>query len=284
MKPIFGAGPSLQLRLMLAVLISLSLMVADRNLPQVGQFKFYLSTLVSPLQYLANAPQEMVDWALEHLKSRQQLIRENQNLREQALLDSAHLQQFAQLKQENQRLRQLLGSSERSAVRKMVAEVFSVNSDQYSLQVVIDKGSFDGVYLGQPVLDHRGVVGQVDEVGSTTSRVILIGDSLHSIPVRIHRNDVRAVLTGTGEVDSLVLQYVAHSTDIQVGDLLISSGLGGRFPEGYPVAKVTYVERDESFPFAQVTAKPIAELDRLRYLLLLWPKEGDQPLTEEVAP
>ncbi|GAA5218983.1 rod shape-determining protein MreC [Corallincola platygyrae] len=280
MKPIFGRGPSLQLRLVIAVLLSLSLMAADKSLPQVSQFKFYLSTLVSPLQYLANAPQSALTWAVEHLKSRQKLIEENSKLREQALIDSAELQLLAQLTQENLRLRQLLGSSERSSVRKMVAEVFSVNSDQYSLQVVIDKGSFDGAYVGQPVLDHNGVVGQVDEVGSTTSRVILIGDSVHSIPVRIHRNDVRAIVTGTGEVDKLVLQYVAHSTDIRIGDLLISSGLGGRFPEGYPVARVTSVVRDESFPFAQVTARPIAELDRLRYLLLLWPNAIDQPLSE----
>ncbi|RCU49839.1 rod shape-determining protein MreC [Corallincola holothuriorum] len=283
MKPIFGSGPSLQLRLVIAVCLSLALMIADRSLPQVGQFKFYLSTLVSPLQYLANAPQGALDWAIDHVKSRRQLIAENQALREQALLDSGQLQQFAQLKQENERLRALLGSSKRSTVRKMVAEVFAVNSDRYSLQVVIDKGSFDGVYVGQPVLDHEGVVGQIEDVGSTTSRVILIGDSLHSIPVRVHRNDVRAVLNGTGEVDKLALQYVAHSTDVRIGDLLISSGLGGRFPEGYPVAKVTSVESDESFPFAQVTARPIAELDRLRYLLLLWPDADDQPWTKGAA-
>ncbi|MBP7546865.1 MAG: rod shape-determining protein MreC, partial [Corallincola sp.] len=142
-------------------------------------------------------------------------------------------------------------------------------------------GRFDGVYEGQPVLDERGIVGQVVAVGPTTSRVLLIADDMHAIPVRIYRNDVRAIAVGSGELDRLTLQYLPHSTDVRVGDLLVASGLGGRFPEGYPVARVTHVDRNERSSFARVDAVPEASLDRLRYLLLLWPQlrdETGQPL------
>ena len=152
----------------------------------------------------------------------------------------------------------------------MVAELMAVDKNPYSQQVVINKGAIDGVYLSQPVIDDEGIVGQVMEVGSTNSRVLLIADVTHAIPVRSLRNDIRFIATGSGTLNELYLEHVPNSVNIQVGDTLISSGLGNVFPEGYPVAEVTRVIRDESRPFARVIVSPLANLDRLRHLLLLW--------------
>lgn len=171
----------------------------------------------------------------------------------------------------------------------MVAELLSVDSDPFSHQVLINKGALDGVYNGQPVINDQGVVGQVLHVGSTTSRVLLITDSSHGIPVRVLRNDLRAIASGSGELDKLELRNLPRNTDVQVGDLLVTSGLGGRFPEGYPVATVTRSDYVEGKPFAQIEAKPLVALDRLRYLLLLWTDKkpevhDDEPMTPAAAP
>ena len=138
----------------------------------------------------------------------------------------------------------------------------AVDKNPYSQQVVINKGAIDGVSV---VIDDMGVVGQVMEVGSTNSRVLLIADVTHAIPVRSLRNDIRFIATGSGAINELYLEHVPHSVDIQEGDTLISSGLGKVFPVGYPVATVTQVVRDESRPFARVIATPLANLDRLRH-------------------
>ena len=166
----------------------------------------------------------------------------------------------------------------------MVAELLSVDSDPFSHQVLINKGALDGVYNGQPVINDQGVVGQVLHVGSTTSRVLLVTDSSHGIPVRVLRNDLRAIASGSGELDKLELRNLPRNTDIQVGDLLVTSGLGGRFPMGYPVAKISRFSYEEGKPFAEVKAVPLAALDRLRYLLLLWPEPATASAAQAVLP
>ena len=155
----------------------------------------------------------------------------------------------------------------------MVAEILSVDSDPYTHQVVINRGTNDGVYEGQPVLDEQGIVGQIHTVGTTTSRVILITDVTHAVPVRVSRNGTRLIATGTGRIDRLAHTHVSHAADIQSGDMLVTSGLGGKYPEGYPVSSVVLVRKDESRPFAQVLSQPVVQIDKLRYLLLLWPSE-----------
>jgi rod shape-determining protein MreC len=147
---------------------------------------------------------------------------------------------------------------------------------------VINKGAINGVFEGQPVLDDRGIVGQIMQVSSTNSRVLVIADVTHAIPVRIARNNVRLIVTGSGSLNELLIPHVAHSSDIKIGDTLLSSGLGNVFPEGYPVATITSIVRDESRPFSQVRAKPVAQLDRLKYLLLLWSKRSldESPQTQ----
>ena len=276
MHPIFGRGPSLQIRLAVAIFLSLVLMISDHYFKQFDTAKVYLNSLVSPIQYLAEAPKAWFDWALDRSRRKGELRAENQLLKKNQLLLAEQLQQLHFLKQENNRLRGLLSSPIRQDARKMVAEVMSVDSNRYSLQLLINKGSLHGVYEGQAVLAEKGVVGQVLDVGSTNSRVLLITDNTHAIPVRVARNDVRSIAIGNGDLDTLLLQHVAHSIDIKQGDLLQTSGLGGVYPEGYPVAKVTKVISDESRPFAYIEATPIVKLDRIRYLLLLWPQDSEK--------
>ncbi|WGY75153.1 rod shape-determining protein MreC [Aeromonas caviae] len=287
MKPIFGRGPSLQLRLFLAVIISVAAIVADSRFGVFSHVRVYLSSLVSPLQYIANAPGTLLDTMSTQVQTRADLIEQTKQQEQQLFTLRSRLLKMDQLEHENQRLRELLGSPVHKESRKMVAELLSVDSDPFSHQVLINKGALDGVYNGQPVINDQGVVGQVLHVGSTTSRVLLITDSSHGIPVRVLRNDLRAIASGSGELDKLELRNLPRNTDVQVGDLLVTSGLGGRFPEGYPVATVTRSDYVEGKPFAQIEAKPLVALDRLRYLLLLWtdkkPEVHDKDALEPVA-
>ncbi|MEP7705235.1 rod shape-determining protein MreC [Paraglaciecola sp. 25GB23A] len=287
MNPIFSTGPSLLNRLALGLILSVSLIIFDHKFNGFGTTRVYLNSLVSPLQYLANLPGELINASLTRLSSHEQLLDENAQLTLQATLMSQELQRMAFLKEENIRLRRLLNSPSKQNTRKEVAELMAVDNNPYSHQIVINKGALNGVYEGQAVLDEKGVVGQIMQVSSTNSRVLLIADITHAIPVRVARNNLRLVVSGSGSLDELHIQHVSHSADLQVGDLLLSSGLGRVFPEGYPVAEITSIVRDETRPFAIVRAKPVAQLDRLKYLLLLWPEEPNsnaQPSSEEDQP
>lgn len=268
MKPIFVRGISNQFRLTLAIILSVALLVANHRLDPVRQ---NLSSVFSPLQYLASVPGAALDWSSESFATRNMLALQNKELLRQQLLMSERLQRFEHLRQENERLRALLGSPAYLDSRKMVAEVLEVASDPFHHYVVLNHGSRSGVFVGQPVVDAQGVVGQVVQVSEMTSRVLLLSDVSHGLPVRITRNDVRLVANGTGELDEIELRHVAKSTDIRVGDLLVTSGLGNRFPEGYPVARVLEVLTEDGQSYARVTAQPLAALDRIRYVLLIWP-------------
>lgn len=281
MDTIFTRGPSLNIRLALALAMSVLLIVLDFKLDAFSTTRVLLNSLVSPVQYLANLPGQLLNVSAQRLTSQQALIDENEQLTNRLLLLNEKLQRFEVLEQENKELRGLLDAPVRQDMRKMVAELMAVDNTPYSQQIVINKGAIDGVYLGQSILDERGIVGQVMEVGTTNSRVLLISDVTHSIPVRSVRNNSRFIASGGGAIDELYLTHVAHSADIREGDVLVSSGLGDVFPEGYPVAEVTEVVLDESRPFAQVTIAPLARLNRLKYLLLLWPQDAPQSPAED---
>lgn len=277
MKPIFARGISNQFRLTLAIILSVFLLVSNSRLDPVRKS---ISSVLSPLQYIANVPGTLLDWSAESLATRNMLAQQNRALLRQQLLMSERLQRFEHLRQENDRLRSLLGSPVHLDAKKIVAEVMEVASDPYHQYVVLNHGSRSGVFVGQPVVDAQGVVGQVVQVSELSCRVLLISDVTHATPVRVTRNDVRVVANGTGILDELELRYVSKSTDIRVGDLLVSSGLGKRFPEGYPVARVMSLIKDGGQSYASVIAQPLAALDRIRYLLLIWP---DEPKSEMLA-
>lgn len=285
MKPIFSRGPSLQLRLIIAVIIAITLLIADNRLGAFSKVRQYLDTAVSPFYFLANGPRRFLDQISETFATRERLQFENQALRKELLVRSGEGQLLEQFKQENARLRELLGSPLRRNEQMTVAQVLSGNSTPYRDQVVIDKGTNDGVYEGQPVISDKGVVGQIIAVSELTSRVLLICDTSHALPVQVLRNDIRVIASGAGCADSLLLEALPANIDIRVGDVLVTSGLGGRFPEGYSVGVVSSVKVDNQRAYSVIDVRPSAELQRLRYLLLLWgasDKKGEPPLPSEV--
>ena len=269
MNPIFNQGTSPAHRLILVLCCSMALIFFDHKMASFETARGYLQSLVSPLQYMANAPKQMMTWASENIVIRQQLMEENQNFRENEQFFHEQVMQLSIVRQENERLRSLLSSPVRGEIKKMFAEILSVDSDPYSHQVLINRGATDGVYEGQPVLDEKGIVGQILHVGVSSSRVILISDISHAIPVRIQRNGLRLIASGSGQIDRLIHNFVPHSADVKEGDLLVTSGLGGKYPEGYPVSRVVLVRADESREFATIYSEPVAQIDRLRYMLLL---------------
>jgi len=277
MNPIFNQGTSPAHRLILVLCCSVALIFFDHKMASFETARGYLQSLVSPLQYMANAPKQMMTWASENIVIRQQLMEENQNFRENELFFHEQMMQLSSVRQENERLRSLLSSPVRGEIKKMFAEILSVDSDPYSHQVVINRGANDGVYEGQPVLDEKGIVGQILHVGVSSSRVILISDISHAIPVRVQRNGLRLIASGSGQIDRLIHNFVPHSADVKQGDLLVTSGLGGKYPEGYPVSRVVLVRADESREFATIYSEPVAQIDRLRYMLLLSKSEPVKP-------
>ncbi|MEH0688600.1 rod shape-determining protein MreC [Vibrio cholerae] len=284
MKPIFGRGPSLQLRLFFAVILSASLMLADSRLGAFTQFRYFLNSMVAPIQYLADIPRVMFDGVYERFNTRQDVVESNRLLKREVLNLKNDLLLLDQYREENQRLRKLLGSSFIRDERKAVAEVMAVDTSPYRHQVVIDKGHIDGVYVGQPVANEKGIVGQVTYVSAHNSRVLLLVDSQSAIPVQVIRNDIRVIASGDGQIDGINLDHIPISMDIREGDLLVTSGLGGVYPEGYPVAHVASVDRDTSREFAQIEAEPVVDFERLRYLLLIWPNDSRQEKIQAVTP
>ena len=252
------------------MLLSLAGIVSDARFHLFDGMRLYINTFASPLLHLASVPRDVVEEASLQLSSRSQLLKDNQQLQQQLFLLRSDLLRMAELSQENRRLRELLGSPVTQDSRKLVARILSVDSDPFVYQIVIDKGVEHHVYEGQPVVNDQGVIGQVVSVGKTSSRVLLITDISHALPVRVLRNDLRAIASGTGNINELTLKNLPRNVDIKDGDILVTSGMGGHFPEGYPVAKVTRFANEEQSPFAEIKAEPLATLDRLRYVLLLW--------------
>ena len=249
-------------------------MVVDARFAALKPLRSQLGMVLTPLYYVAELPVRAWDAVYLQLTSRADLIAENESLRAEALLTKRKLQKLAALTEQNVRLRELLNSSELVDERVLVAELIGVDPNAYTQRILIDKGERDGVFLGQPVLDATGLMGQVVEVLPFSARVLLITDSSHSLPVQINRNGLRAIASGTGSSDWLELRHVGDTADIRVDDIVVSSGLGQRFPAGYPVGRVASVNRDASQPFAEVRVEPTAQLNRSRYLLLVFSPES----------
>ncbi|MGV6826466.1 MAG: rod shape-determining protein MreC, partial [bacterium] len=241
------------------------------------------SVVTQPVMFVADLPANIGFFGSEMLQSREQLGEDREALYQENLKLRVQLQQYEALKRENARLRDLLGSSFKIDNRVLVAELSSVDLDPYRQQVTIKKGSASGVFKGQAVLDSHAVMGQVVDVNPMESRVLLITDATHAIPVQVLRNGLRTVAAGTGQMNRLVAPYLPNDADIQAGDQLVTSGLGGKFPPGYPVATVSEVRREPGKPFSTVIAKPLAELDRSREVMLVWeiePSVSEDDLAE----
>ena len=259
------------------VFIVAGLIVADLRYNSLQRTRSILDGLATPIYWLADIPAEISNWSDSHVLSRGQLLEENDKLKRESLLLSGRSQQIAALSAENTRLRALLNSTALLRNDVMVAELIGISPDPARYEMVLNKGSGDGVYIGQPLIDAEGLLGQVVEVSQYNSRVLLITDATHATPVQVNRNGVRAIAEGVGVLGLLEIRHVAATTDIEEGDLLVSSGLGGRFPVGYPVARVSKVTRDPGHAFATIEASPVAALDRIRHVLLVFAPNKPTP-------
>lgn len=246
-------------------------MYLDHRHQYLGTLHQVLSVAVYPVQRAVDLPVRGARWFVRSVSNQKLLLDENRQLRLQRLQDQHELQKIAELEAENARLRALLDSAARLREQVVVAEIMSVDLDPYSHLILLDKGTHNSVYVGQPLLDAEGVMGQVVEVGLFSAYAMLITDPNHALPVRIHRNGLRGIAFGTGFADQLELPDLPVNADIREGDLLITSGLGGLYPEGFPAAVVTNVTRDPAEDFARITARPTAMLDRSREVLLVTP-------------
>ena len=266
---------ALGLRFSLLAGLSILLLVVDHRDNHLDTVRKAIGATVYPLRVVVDAPVSAWRWISETTTSRSDLQSDNDRLNIERLLTRARLQQFAALEAENSRLLAMLDATKRVRNQVRVAKIMSVSSDPFRHVLVIDKGSRDGVYDGQAMIDDRGVVGQIVKTGLLSSQGILISDPDHALHVELNRNGLRTVALGTGKHDLLNLPFLTNSADIEVDDLLVTSGLGGAFPAGYPVAIVTLVIRNPQEPFAEVTARPIAALNQVRELMLIWNDAGD---------
>ncbi|WP_071890164.1 rod shape-determining protein MreC [Kangiella sediminilitoris] len=269
MKNIFTQGPSLLLQLLFSLLLASLMMVLDYRYDYLSSARKGVSTVFAPIYFLANLPNEIASWADNNIVSRNDLIDQNRRLKDELLILKAQNQRLIGLESENARLRSLLGSSRTLRGKRVIAEVLNIDSSLFANELILNKGSMDDVFVGQPVVDAEGIMGQIVEVSTSTSRMILINDQKHAIPVRIDRNGVRAIAQGNGRL--LYLRHLPNTIDVKEGDILLSSGLGQRFPDGYPVAKVISVVRQTAQPYAEIQAEPTANINRANHVLLLWP-------------
>ncbi len=263
-------------RLILAVCLSVVLIVVDVRFDQLDSVRRGVSTLLTPFQWMSDIPTQLVSGVGFLFTSRSELEDELESLKAKVLVLERKSQKLASTTAELNRLRELLKASRVLDDGVVVTELVSVSPDPSRHYIVINKGLQDGVYAGQAVLDEYGLMGQVIDVSDFQSRVLLISDDRHAVPVQVNRNGVRAIAYGLGSLSEMELVNVPDTADIQVGDLLVSSGLGGRFPSGYPVATVTDVEHNPSASFATVKLTPQANLNRSRLLLLVFPQKGEE--------
>lgn len=270
MQTLFIRGPSTTIRMILLVVASISLMTLDQRWHSMEKVRSALSNVVYPLQYTIDLPFRLYHWADEVLTSNQELLRKNREYEARHLESRVQLQKLDILEKENDRLRNLLSATSKKTERLLISEIINVDVDPYRQLILLNKGSKDDVYQGQPIIDAQGIVGQVVHVGLLSSTAILISDASHAIPVQVDRTGLRANAFGTGKIDQLKLRHLPHNVDVQVGDMLISSGLGGTFPPNYPIAKITKVLRHPGEPFATIEAMPLAQLDKSREVLLVW--------------
>ena len=255
-------------------LLSFALMFADNRFDAMTHVRYYAAFLTTPVHWLVDTPKTVSETVGVSLQTRNSLLKENAELKDELLQLQYQLQKLEHLTAENQRLNELLNASSIVDERVVRAQLTGESPDPFIKRVLINKGTAEGVYVGQPVLDAFGLMGQVVEVEPYSSWVLLITDPQHATPVQINRNGNRAVASGTQDsLNRLTLENISNTFDVKEGDVLVTSGFGQHFPAGYPVGVVDSVIHDPGEPFAQVTVQPTAHLDRSRNVLLVF---GDQ--------
>lgn len=268
--------PALGIRVLILLFVSIILMVVDHRQNHLAAVRQAIGAAVYPIQIVVDAPFRLWEWIRESTTDRNTLQLELGRLHAERLLTNARLQRLSALEAENARLRDLLEARSQVRNKVRVAEIMAVDANPYRHNIVIDIGAREGAYDGQAIVDVVGVVGQIIETGLSNSQAILISDPSHSLPVEVNRNGLRTIANGTGNFGRLDLPFITNNADIRPGDLLVTSGLGGAFPSGYPVAVIETVNRIPQNPFADVTATPTASLDQVREVMLIWPSSAER--------
>src|SRR5882762_8814125 len=278
-----GRTTCLLLRCVLYSLLALGLIIFDKRYDHVGQIRRFLSVIAYPVQVAVASPFEGWDWFRESVSSRGTLRSDKAKLEAELRLANFRLQRYEALEAETQRLRDLRENTAEVANRFIVGNIMDLDIDAFRERVLVDRGARHGVFVGQAVLDAGGVFGQVARVEELTSEVILVSDATHAIPVQVNRNGLRTIAVGTGDMTRLKLPYLSTSADVIAGDLLVTSGLGGGFPAGYPVGTITEVKRDPAQSLAEVEVRPAAALDRSREVMFVW-LTPEAPASSPVPP
>lgn len=274
--PFFKRGPAPLALLTFYIAVSLAIFVVDLRVKSLDLFRQSIALVVDPVQRVAQTPGSLVDYAASYLRGLKELQQENSDLKHAQLSTTPNLQRLAQLESENERLRKLLVVKEREKASGQVAQILYTARDPFSRKVIVDKGQQAGITAGQPAIDEAGVVGQVTRVFPFSAEVTLITDKSQAIPVQVVRSGQRSVVFGLGN-GQLELRYMPANADVQVGDVLVTSGLDGIFLPGFPVAKVVNIERDSAYSFARIFCTPLAGVENFGELMVLDPR---QPLPE----
>jgi rod shape-determining protein MreC len=270
-------APSNLTRFVVLATLSVAIMLFDARAHHLHQIRAGLTVLLSPLQMIAAIPARLGGAVIDLVRGDQALRAELDRLHAEQPVLMARLERYEALEAENAHLRALLGTSALVADKAVAAELLEVASEPFRRTIVIAKGEKDGLYVGQPIIDAYGIRGQVSEIGVLQSKAILITDPGHAIPVQVNRNGLRAIAFGTGAPDRVSIRYLTASADIKQGDLLISSGIGGTFPFGYPVARVKTIANDPNEAFLDIRATPVAQLGHDKEVLLIWPSKKVLP-------
>ncbi|MGF1548064.1 MAG: rod shape-determining protein MreC [Thiotrichales bacterium] len=285
-QALFLRGPSPLLRMIVLVSLSITLIFYDQRSQHSEALRALLNNLLFPLQQVINLPVRIGQWSNASLGARADLIAQNRALTDQNRVLRALQLKLDALQTENARLRELLNAAHRTGDTFTSARLLAVSMNPFRQKVIVDRGSRHGLLVGTPLIDEFGLMGQVTRVFAFHSEAMLISDPGHATPVQVLRNGARSIAMGVGRIDALNLLYVPINADIVIGDTLVTSGLGGRFPADYPVARVTQVDRSETSSFATVVAEPFAHLDRSREVLLLNARletignTGTEPITD----
>jgi rod shape-determining protein MreC len=281
-----GRVTGLLFRCVLYSLLALALIIVDKRYAHLVKIRQFLSVVAYPVQVAVASPFEGWHWFRDSVTTRDALRADKAKLEAELRVAQFRLQRYEALEAETVRLRALRDNTAGVTDRFLIGDIMNVDLDAFRERVLVDKGAGDGIYVGQAVLDSGGVFGQVARVGQLTSEVILVSDAAHAIPVQINRNGLRTVAVGTGDTNRLKLPYLPTSADVVAGDLLVTSGLGGGFPAGYPVGTIAEVKRDPAQSLADVDVKPAAALDRSKELLFVWlkPQAVELPPPPKPAP
>jgi rod shape-determining protein MreC len=271
--------------MLVLVVLSITLMILDKRAAGTAQLRAALSTPLAPIQYMVSYPIQLIDRLSNLASTHDSLVQENLDLKAEQLLLKAQVQRLIAIESENNQLKALLSTSTTVQGKVLIAQIMAVDAEPFIYQLTLNKGSQEGVFVGQPVLDANGVMGQVIQVGPLNSKVLLINDAHSGVPVQNTRNDVRAIAVGDNYSGKVRLVNVPQTADIKAGDMLVTSGLGENFPEGYPLGKVVSVNKDPGMQFSTILVEPSARLDRSRQVLLVWPAKESfaKPVAHPVA-